>query len=233
MPKASLPTLSPATVQHTEQAMAQFEGIVAQGGWPEVAQSDRLRLGSRHPAVSALRQRLAISGDLDAHAGVSDIYDSYVEAGVRRFQARHGLSVDGIVRDQTLKSMNVPAAVRLAQLRTNLVRLRSLSGNLGARHVVAATSRRRGSRRSRAASRCRATPRSPASRTGRRPTSTPRSSRSTSIRTGPCRCRSCGAISFRRCRPSRTISSATTSASSTCAATSSRRRRSTGTRKRR
>ena len=57
MPKASLPTLSPATVQHTEQAMAQFEGIVANGGWPEVAQSDRLRLGSRHPAVIALRQR--------------------------------------------------------------------------------------------------------------------------------------------------------------------------------
>jgi murein L,D-transpeptidase YcbB/YkuD len=136
MPKASLPTLSPATVQHTEQAMAQFEGIVAKGGWPEVAQSDRLRLGSRHPAVVALRKRLAISGDLDLHAGVSDIYDSYVEAGVQRFQARHGLLVDGIARDQTLKSMNVPAAVRLAQLRTNLVRLRTMSGNLGVRYVM-------------------------------------------------------------------------------------------------
>ena len=30
----------------------------------------------------------------------------------------------------------MPAAVRLAQLRTNLVRLRSMSGNLGARYVV-------------------------------------------------------------------------------------------------
>ena len=125
MPKASLPTLSPATVQHTEQAIAQFESIVAKGGWPEVAQSDRLRLGSRHPAVTALRQRLTVSGDLDANAGGSDIYDSYVEAGVRRFQARHGLTVDGIVREQTCKAMNVPAAVRLAQLRTNLTRLRS------------------------------------------------------------------------------------------------------------
>jgi L,D-transpeptidase YcbB len=136
MPKASLPTLSPATVQHTEQAIAQFEGIVAKGGWPEVAQADRMRLGSRNPAVTALRQRLTVSGDLDIHAGGSDIFDSYVEAGVRRFQARHGLSVDGVVREQTLKSLNVPAAVRLAQLRTNLVRLRSLSGNLGSRFVV-------------------------------------------------------------------------------------------------
>ena len=136
MPKASLPTLSPATVQYSEQAIGRFEGIVAQGGWAEVPQSDRLRLGARNPAVVALRQRLAVSGDLDAHAGVSDIYDSYVEAGVRRFQARHGLTVDGIARDQTLKSMNVSAAVRLAQLRTNLVRLRSMSGNLGARYVM-------------------------------------------------------------------------------------------------
>src|SRR5438105_5550859 len=136
MPKASLPTLSPATVQHTEQAIAQFESIVAKGGWPVVAQSDRLRLGSRHPAVTALRQRLTISGDLDANAGGSDIYDSYVEAGVRRFQARHGLTIDGVVREQTGKALNVPAAVRLAQLRTNLIRLRTMSGNLGARYVV-------------------------------------------------------------------------------------------------
>ncbi len=136
MPKASLPTLSPATVQHTEQAISQFEGIVAKGGWPEVAQADRLRLGSRHPAVSALRKRLTLAGDLDANAGAGDVYDSYVEAGVRRFQARHGISVDGVVREQTLKVLNVPAPVRLAQLRTNLVRLRSLSGNLGNRFVV-------------------------------------------------------------------------------------------------
>src|SRR3954447_19872381 len=136
MPKASLPTLSPATVQHTQQAIAQFEGIVTKGGWSEVTQADRLRLGGRNPAVPALRQRLMASGDLDAQGGVSDIFDSYVEAGVRRFQARHGLSVDGAVREQTLKALNVPAEVRLAQLRTNLVRLRSLSGNLGSRFVV-------------------------------------------------------------------------------------------------
>jgi murein L,D-transpeptidase YcbB/YkuD len=136
MPKASLPTLSPATVQHTEQAIAQFDAIVAKGGWPEIPPSDRLRVGGRHPAVVPLRKRLAISGDLDANAGVSEIYDSYVEAGVRRFQARHGLNVDGIARENTLKSMNVPATVRLQQLRTNLVRLRAMSGNLGARYVV-------------------------------------------------------------------------------------------------
>jgi L,D-transpeptidase YcbB len=136
MPKTSLPTLSPATVQHTEQAIAAFEAIVAQGGWPDVPQAERLRLGARHPSVVALRKRLMVSGDLDANAGSSDVYDSYVEAAVRRFQIRHGLSVDGLVREQTAKALNVPAAVRLAQLRTNLGRLRTMSGNLGARYVM-------------------------------------------------------------------------------------------------
>jgi murein L,D-transpeptidase YcbB/YkuD len=135
MPKASLPTLSPLTVQHTEQAIQKYDGLVARGGWPEV-KADRLRLGHRNPSVQALRQRLIAGGDLDPNVGVSDIYDSYVEAAVRRFQIRHGLLSDGIVRDQTLKALNVPAQVRLAQLRTNLVRLRTMSGNLGNRFVM-------------------------------------------------------------------------------------------------
>ena len=82
---------------------------------------DRLRLGARNPSVVALRQRLTLAGDLDPNAGVSDVYNSYVEAAVRRFQARHGLAVDGNIREQTLKALNVPAQVRLAQLRTNVV----------------------------------------------------------------------------------------------------------------
>jgi len=136
MPKTSLPTLSPATVQATEQAVAQYDGILAHGGWPSVQPVERLRLGMRHPTVATLRERLAVVGDLDGHAGTSDIFDSYVEAAVRRFQARHGLSVDGIVREQTCNVLNVPAQVRLNQLRTNLVRLRALGGPLSPRFVM-------------------------------------------------------------------------------------------------
>ena len=136
MPKATLPTLSPATVEHTGQAIAQYEAIVARGGWPEVPKIDRLRLGARNPNVVALRQRLSAVGDLDPSAGVSDVYDSFVDAAVRRFQARHGLAVDGNIRELTYKALNVPAQVRLAQLRTNVVRLRSMGGKLGDRFVM-------------------------------------------------------------------------------------------------
>jgi murein L,D-transpeptidase YcbB/YkuD len=136
MPKASLPTLSPSTAQTTEQAIAQYEAIVAKGGWPAVPPVDILRVGMKNPGVAALRQRLAIAGDLENEAGSAEVYDTYVEAAVRRFQARHGLIVDGAVREQTLKSLNVPAEARLAQLKANVVRLRTFD-KLGNRFLMA------------------------------------------------------------------------------------------------
>ncbi len=136
MPKASTPTLSAGAVQTTEQAIAQYEQIVASGGWPQVPKTDRLRLGIKHPSVMQLRQRLIAAGDLNTNSGVSDVYDSFVEAAVRRFQARHGLGIDGVAREQTFNALNVPAQSRLAQLRTNLTRLRAFTGNLGPRFVL-------------------------------------------------------------------------------------------------
>jgi len=136
MPKATAPTLSPATAQITEAAVKSYDDIVARGGWPEVPKVDELRLGNRHPSVVDLRKRLLVSGDLDANAAGNDIYDSYVAEAVRRFQARHGLTVDGILREATLDAMNVPAATRRDQLKVNIERLKTLSTNLGPRYVV-------------------------------------------------------------------------------------------------
>src|SRR5579872_4382773 len=114
MPKASVPTVSAETAQTTEQAIDRYAGIVARGGWPQVPPVNVLRLGDRHPSVTALRTRLAASGDLDPNAVGNDIYDSYVEGAVRRFQARLGITVDGIIRTETLMALNVPAPARLA-----------------------------------------------------------------------------------------------------------------------
>jgi murein L,D-transpeptidase YcbB/YkuD len=136
MPKASLPTLAPETVQHTELAIARYEQVVANGGWPQVPVNDRLRTGARNPAVLALRQRLKLAGDLDPAAVENDVYDSYVETAVRRFQARHGLSTDGRPGKLTFDALNVPADQRLSQLKTNLARLRAFDTKSAQRFVV-------------------------------------------------------------------------------------------------
>ena len=137
LPKKTLPTLSPSTAETTQVSIAQYEGIVAKGGWPQVPPAPDLRVGSRSASVPPLRQRLVIAGDLELNSGEAQIFDSYVEAAVRRFQIRHGLHPDGILHEATLHALNVSAERRLSQLRTNAVRLKALTGNLGNRIVVA------------------------------------------------------------------------------------------------
>jgi L,D-transpeptidase YcbB len=136
MPKASEPTVSAATAATTEKAVDRYADIVARGGWPAVPATPPLHLGDRHPSVTKLRARLAVSGDIDPNAVGNDVYDSYVEAAVRRFQVRHGLTASGVLRPDTLAAANVPAGVRLAQLKINVGRLRTLSTNLSRRYVV-------------------------------------------------------------------------------------------------
>jgi L,D-transpeptidase YcbB len=134
--RSSTPILSPHAVAATEQAIEHYRDIVGRGGWAPLQVSDKLRVGMRSPQVIALRQRLIMTGDLDPAAGASPTYDSYVEAGLRRFQARHGLTATGAMSAPTLAALNVPAEVRLRQLELNLVRLRAYSGNLGQRYVI-------------------------------------------------------------------------------------------------
>lgn len=136
LPNTSMPLLSSQTLQATEAAVQQYATVEAQGGWPMLPDRQVLKLGTRHRNVAVLRQRLMVSGDLPANAGMSETFDSYVDAAVRRFQARHGVARTGVVAEATQAALNVPTGVRRRQLETNISRLRSLSGPLGERYVM-------------------------------------------------------------------------------------------------
>ena len=131
------PTFSPDTIANTQSAIGQYQQIASAGGWPQVNPGQaKLELGVTDQSVQSLRQRLIISGDLPRSAGVSSEFDSYVDGAVKRFQARHGLPADGVLGEFSLKALNVGADIRLMQLNTNLVRLQSMSGDLGGRYVL-------------------------------------------------------------------------------------------------
>ena len=134
--RETTPVMSPETLAATEAAIQQYQGIVARGGWSPVPANAELKVGVKSRAVQALRQRLVVSADLDPVAGSGPVFDSFVEAAVKRFQARHGLSPTGIVSEQTFTELNISAEARLQQLETNIVRLRAFSGNLGERFVM-------------------------------------------------------------------------------------------------
>ncbi|MCC0016293.1 MAG: L,D-transpeptidase family protein [Rhodobiaceae bacterium] len=133
---ATPPILSQQTIYFTQIAIKRYEDIAAAGGWPQVQTKDVLRLGNNSATVAQLRRRLVASGDLDPGYSLSHFFDSPLQTAVRNFQLRHGLFTDGAVGRETLAALNVPVEERLKQLRTNLVRLSAMGGDLGQRYVM-------------------------------------------------------------------------------------------------
>jgi len=130
------PIFSPQTSVALQNSIQEYRQIASNGGWPIVPANKKLRLGAESRNIRFLRDRLVASGDLDKGAGRSEVFDTWVEGAVKRFQARHGLPPDGVIGKYTFAAMNIPTSIRLGQLETNLVRLRSMSGFLGDRYVM-------------------------------------------------------------------------------------------------
>lgn len=105
------------------------------GGWPTVPRARRLQLGDTGPAVRALNRRLAAEEDLSGYDPRPERFDTETDLAVRRFQARHGLTADGVVGPQTLAALNAPVSRRIEDLIMAMERWRWLPRDLGDRHV--------------------------------------------------------------------------------------------------
>lgn len=131
------PILSFDTVYNLQLAISQYEPFVANGGWEEIPQEAfRLSIGKSGEPVIALKRRLISSGDMVLVPNVNDLFDEATDRGVRSFQARHGLIVNGQVDEATWYAMNVPAATRLQQLYLNFTRVQNMAASLSPRYVV-------------------------------------------------------------------------------------------------
>lgn len=139
-PTVVLATLAPANPAYRglRDALATLRRVEKAGGWgqvPALKGKTKLEPGASDPAVPALRDRLAASGDYHGPRSKSQVYDAPLRAAVVRFQTRHGLEPDGVVGAGLLAEINVPVESRIAQVEANMERARWLPDDLGARHV--------------------------------------------------------------------------------------------------
>ena len=107
-----------------QDALAKYRAYREAGGWSSISKGPVLKQGDRSARVAQVRARLAVTGDYTARATDPELFDSGLEDGVKHFQQRQGLDVDGVIGGGTLAAMNVSVQQRIDQLRVNLERQR-------------------------------------------------------------------------------------------------------------
>jgi murein L,D-transpeptidase YcbB/YkuD len=128
------PSFQPGTAAATKAAAEKYEALAAAGGWPSI--DGDVRPETTGAPVLALRQRLALEGDLERESTDSDVFDDDLTLAVKSFQLRVGLKPTGIVAGATLTAINVPAAARARQLAASAARIEMSKFGFEDRHVV-------------------------------------------------------------------------------------------------
>lgn len=137
----SLIELTPQGREYTamRQALADLHAKAAQGGWPKLPTTLKLKPGQKSPHARALAARLSASADYTGPApgeGTQAAYDAALQEAVKRFQRRHGLEDDGVVAAAVVGELNVPIEERIRALELNMERWRWLPRDPGPRYVV-------------------------------------------------------------------------------------------------
>jgi murein L,D-transpeptidase YcbB/YkuD len=123
-PDAGLAELLPIHPQYEAMRgiLARYKGFLDAGGCEELPKGWRFRVGSKGKEVKRLQARLRCEGYYD---GPDDgLLEGSTAEALMQYQREHDLEAEGVVGEETIKSMNVPLARRIAQIELSLQRMR-------------------------------------------------------------------------------------------------------------
>ena len=86
--------------------------------------------------VLEIKKRLVYWGDLKKGDSLTELYDAETFKAVKRFQARHGLSADGVIGKGTVSALNFTKTQRKRQIIANLERWRWFPRQLGDHYII-------------------------------------------------------------------------------------------------
>lgn len=116
--------------QKVRDVLANYRALAKQpeAPLPKLAAKTKVTQGDPYDSADLLHARLVQLGDMtdDTTAPQDKLYTAKLAAGVRSFQARHGLADDGVLGPGTIAALNLPLRVRVRQLELTLERLRWL-----------------------------------------------------------------------------------------------------------
>jgi murein L,D-transpeptidase YcbB/YkuD len=130
----TLASLEPAPLPYRrlKEALAQYRRLAQQAGLTALPPlpSRSLAQGDEYVGAPALRKLLEALGDLaatDTKLRDEQTIDTALVSGIRSFQRRHGLALDGVLGSRTFAAMTQPLEQRVLQLELAMERWRWLT----------------------------------------------------------------------------------------------------------
>lgn len=133
-PRGDYPALKKVLADLRKQRATEAYTPVPSGGWLKPKMTDA--------RVPVLRTRLAELGyavPQPATDAPAELYDEPLVAVVKAYQETKGLTVDGVIGENTTRSLNTSIDDRIEQVIANLERRRWLPEDLGSRYVFVNT----------------------------------------------------------------------------------------------
>lgn len=110
-------------------ARQKYAEIAKNGGFINIANAGTVKLGQSNEIIGKLRNRLAQENYNTIAPQDPNYFDEGLKAKLTLYQKMHGLKQNGELNENTIKSLNVSAKDRLAQIDLNLERERWLPRN--------------------------------------------------------------------------------------------------------
>ena len=110
--------------------LEKYRAIEKKGGWKNIEMDAKsFKPGDSSQAITQIRERLAIMGDLKTDSK-SSTYDDELAEGVMNFKKRMGETSDKKITKKLVESLNVPIAARIRTITVNMERCRWISADI-------------------------------------------------------------------------------------------------------
>jgi L,D-transpeptidase YcbB len=116
-------------------ALKKYRVLDSTISWKPVVWKGSLKSGDNSPDVANLRNRLYELGDLKNDSG-SEIFDDSLQAAVKSFQYRYGMTTDGIAGAALIRYLNIPLQDYIRKIIINMERARWVPLDLKSHYLI-------------------------------------------------------------------------------------------------
>lgn len=130
---------SPLNPQYNQlQAfLPKYYDLQKQVKWDSIPVTKKtFKAGDSDSIIGLVKQRLQSMEDMPKGDSATNVFDSALVQGVRSFQLRTGLAVDGKISPTFIKELNIPLEQRIQQVMINMERMRWLPSGKDSDYIL-------------------------------------------------------------------------------------------------